>query len=139
MKPPSDLKMSELNSCVHEIQVNENKLAMNKLDLFDNHFERLFLEVLDQELSTLGDSCRETIYSLLKSAFGIEKQEIPDKIELFTNALEDIFGESAKVLEIAIIRAVCQRVNKFKYFPKYGKIVLAEYLIAVRSFLQAKS
>jgi hypothetical protein len=128
-------KMKESNMCMFEIQTDENKIALNKPDSSDNNFEKLLIEAVDEGLSFMGDSCKEAIYFYLKSTFKIEKQEISYKIEEFTNALEKIFGEGSKIIEIRIIRALHQRVNQFNYFPNQGDIVFAEYVVALRRFL----
>lgn len=127
--------MRELNLCMFEIETNENRLGLNKPDSSRNSFEKLLIEAVDEELSIMGDSCREAVYFCLKSIFDIEKQEIPYKIEEFANALENIFGAGAKLIEINIIKTLHQRTQQFKYFPKQGDMIFTEYLAALRHFL----
>jgi len=107
----------------------------NRPDKCKSDFEKFLMEAVDQEFSALGYSCKEAIYSCLESAFDIKKAEIPERIEEFAKAIENMFGTAARLLEIRIIKAVCQRVKEFKYSPKNGDIVFAEYLIALRGFL----
>jgi hypothetical protein len=127
--------MSGLNLCMLEIQTSENKFALNNPDSSKNNFENVLIETVDGCLSSMGDSCREAIYFHLKSTFGIEKQEISYKIEDFANALEEIFGAGARLIEIKIINALHQRVKEFKYFPNQGDIAFTEYVVALRRFL----
>ncbi|MGB9135567.1 MAG: hypothetical protein WCC63_08335, partial [Candidatus Bathyarchaeia archaeon] len=62
-------------------------------------FKKLLLEAVEESLSTLGETPKQAIYYHLKEAFKIGRQEIPDKIDEFVFAIEDIFGQGAKLLE----------------------------------------
>ncbi len=55
-------------------------------------FEHVLLETLDEALSTLGENVKKTVYFHLQQKFLIAKQEIPYKIDDFSDALEQIFG-----------------------------------------------
>jgi hypothetical protein len=94
-------------------------------------FEKLLAEAVDEGLSLLGDSARQAIYFHLEKTFSIEKQNIPNKIEAFTNAIEKIFGLGAKILEIKIIKYLYEKVGRdFKYFPEKENLLLTEYIEA---------
>jgi hypothetical protein len=67
-------------------------------------FEDLFLEAIDEGLSFLGEQTKQSIYSHLKNKYALSKQEIPYRIEDFTEALEDTFQAGAKLLEIKIMK-----------------------------------
>ncbi len=54
--------------------------------------------------SLLGDSAKHAVYFYLKRTFKIKKQEIPNKVEGFTSAIEEIFGPGAKLLKIEIMK-----------------------------------
>jgi len=83
-----------------------------------NHiFEKLFLEAVGEALSSLGTSSKH-IYFHLEKDFNINKQDIPHKIEEFTNAIEEIFGLGAGVLEIQIMKRLYEKVGPFKHFPE---------------------
>src|SRR3989304_7537998 len=86
-------------------------------------FEELLAEAVDEGLSSLGDSAKQAIYFHLEKTFSIEKQNIPNKFEEFTNAIEKIFGLGAKTLEIRIIKSLYEKVGRdFKYFPEKENI-----------------
>ena len=94
-------------------------------------FETLLVEAVDEGLSALGDSAKQAIYFHLEKTFSIEKQNIPNKIEEFTNAIEKIFGLGAKILEIKIIKYLYEKVgHDFKYFPEKENLLLTEYIEA---------
>jgi hypothetical protein len=96
-------------------------------------FRKLLLEAVDEALSWLGNSVKQAIYFHLEKTFGINKQEIPDKIEGFTNAIEEIFGLGAKLLEIRIMNSFYEKDgHTFKYFPEKDELLFAEYMKAAR-------
>jgi len=78
-------------------------------------FEKNLLDAIDEGLYFLGESAKQAIYFHLEKKYGISKQDFPNRIECFTEAIEDIFGCGAKVLEINIMK---------KLFHKMGYISL---------------
>jgi hypothetical protein len=135
MKSVKAFKMSAVKLCMLGIQTSERKFTVDNLEASKNNFEKLLIEAVDEGLSSIGDSCKDTVYFHLRRRFQIEKQEIPYKIEDFANALEEIFGAGARLIEIKIINALHQRVKEFKYFPNQGDIAFTEYVVALRRFL----
>jgi len=96
-------------------------------------FRKLLLEAVDEALSSLGDSVKQAIYFHLERRFNIKKQEIPDRIEEFTNAIEEIFGLGAKLLEIRIMKNFYEKDgHTLKYFPEKDELLFAEYMEAAR-------
>jgi hypothetical protein len=94
-------------------------------------FEKLLLEAIDQGLSSLGDSAKEAVYFYLKRTFSIEKLDIHNKIGEFANAIEEIFGLGAKILEIQIIKCLYEKVGyDFKYFPEKDDLLFTKYVEA---------
>ena len=130
-----NFKMRELDRLIPEIQTSQKKFALNKPRSSESIFEKFLIDVVEEGLSSLGDSCKDTIYFYLRRRFQIGKQEIPHEIEAFTSALEEIFGAGARLIELRIIEALYQRVNRFKYFPKQRDITFTEYVTAMRNFL----
>ena len=101
-------------------------------------FEGLLLEAVDAALSLLGDSSKQAIYFYLEKNFNIEKQDIPNKIEEFTNAIEEILGHGAKVLEIEIMKHLFAKIGSaFEYFPEKDDLLFVEYIYAARTYVRA--
>ena len=67
-------------------------------------FETVLVEAVDEAFSTLGESVKTSIYFHLEHKFIIPKQDIPYRIDDFSDALERIFGIAAKHLEILIMK-----------------------------------
>ena len=74
-------------------------------------FEVVLLETLDEALSTLGETVKKTIYFHLQHKFLIARQEIPYKIDDFSDAIEQIFGSGARTLEILIMTKLHQKIR----------------------------
>ena len=91
-------------------------------------FKKLLLEAVDEALSSLGTSSKH-IYFHLEKEFNINKQNIPHKIEEFTNAIEKTFGPGARVLEIQIMKRLYEKVGPFKHFPERN-LTFIEYVEA---------
>jgi hypothetical protein len=90
------------------------------------------LEAVDDGLSLLGDCSKQALYYHLESNFKIGKQDIPDKIEQFSDAMEKIFGHGAKLLQIEIIKNLYKKVKSdFEYPNKKGELVFVEYVKAL--------
>ena len=101
-------------------------------------FKKLVLEAVDEGLSLLGECSKQALFSYLDSTFKIKKQDIPEKIEEFTNAIERIFGNGAKLLEIEILRQLCKKVeHNFEYTSKRNDSFFIDYVEAVRDCTNA--
>jgi len=104
-----------------------------------NEFDRLLLEAVDEGLSILGESSKQAIYFHLERSFSIKKDEIPYKLETFSNALEQIFGLGANFIEISIMRRLYKKLgNDFKWY-KRGDFTFVDYVIQARRSFQKKT
>ena len=74
-------------------------------------FATILLDSIDEALSSLGQNVKVSIYFHLENKFSVPKEDIPDRIEDFSNALEQIFGQASKQLEILIIKHLHQKIN----------------------------
>ncbi len=114
---------------------SELRLPERKPESCKGKFEKLLVEAVDYGLSSLGDSCRQAIYFYLENNFKIGKKEIPYRIEDFANAIEQIFGPGARLIEIEIMKVLHKKVAHFEYSPKQEDIVFTEYIASLRHFL----
>ena len=74
-------------------------------------FREILLEAIDLSFLSLGEKTRLAIYHYLETRYAISKQEIPDKIEDFVDALEQIFGAGATKLQILIMKHIKEKVE----------------------------
>jgi len=92
------------------------------------NFNRLLLEAIDETLSCLGKSSKAATYHQLETAFKIKKEEIPDRIDDFSRALESLFGLGAKLLEIMFMKNLHAKVKVS------GESVSCEWVVPEMTF-----
>jgi hypothetical protein len=77
----------------------------------ENTFSTILLESIDKAFLTLGKNASASIYMHLEAKFAITKQDIPRRVNDFSDALEQIFGLAAQPLEILIMKFLNEKVN----------------------------
>ena len=100
----------------------------------EDEFKVAINETLDEVFSSFCNLDKEAVYLHLENAFKIKKQEIPFKIEGFADAIEQMFGVGAKLIEIRIIERLHKRIPEFVFFPKKGDVCFKEYVANLRTF-----
>ncbi len=111
------------------------QLNIEKQNSPEEKFDLAIIETVDESFSSFKNLNKEVIYRRLENSFKIKKEEIPFKIEVFADAVEQIFGLAAKLIEIRIIEALCKRFPDFIFLPKEDNIDFREYAISLRDFL----
>ena len=118
---------------------------MVKLSPHEN-FDQLLLEAIDEGLSGLGEAGKASIYIHLEGLFKIRKQEIPSKLNDFSNALERIFGLGARHLEILCMKNLHAKLEVTFKWPTYEsplskwivpEITFQEYVRLMRQNFEA--
>jgi hypothetical protein len=94
-------------------------------------FEEILSESIDESFSWLGESGKRTIYFHLEKEYKISKQDIPYRIEDFTEAIEDVFGLGAKVLEIKIMKHLFTKMGYFQ--PQFHTQQSLEFIKYIKS------
>ncbi len=95
----------------------------------ENRFRKLLLEAVDEGLSALGETPKQAVYFHLQADFNICKRDIPDKIDEFAFAIEKIFGEGARLLEIHIMRMLYKKLGRtVKHQTRMSSLSFTEYL-----------
>jgi hypothetical protein len=77
----------------------------------EKRFSTILLDSIDEALSTLGENSKKAIYFHLETKFGISRQDIPERVNDFSEAIEQIFGLAAQQIEILIMKCLNQQVN----------------------------
>jgi hypothetical protein len=112
------------------------QLSRKKQKPTEDKFSVAIIEAVEESLSLFNNLGKEAVYLRLEKAFKIKKQEIPSKIKEFSDAIEQMFGVGAKLIEIRIIEALHSRIREFVFIPKKGDIDFKEYVASLRAFLQ---
>lgn len=69
-----------------------------------DEFRRALLEAVDEGLLVLGDSVRQVIYRHMESSLSIKRDEIPERLEDFSEVLKKMLGSGANILLTFIAR-----------------------------------
>jgi len=102
-------------------------------------FDAVVLGAIDEALSSLGDSVRQSIYFHLERSFHIKKDEIPCRIGAFARAIEGIFGVGADMLEILIVKKLYEKIGESSA-PNVSKTFsFAEHVNAAESCFQQRN
>jgi len=96
-------------------------------------FNVLLMEAIDEGLASLGKSCKQVIYFHLEKGFNLDKQEIPFRLEEFAEALENVFGVGAKILEIRIMENLFKKIGPVhSCFQTQKNLEFVQYVEAVK-------
>lgn len=107
--------------------------------MIELEFDFLLLEAIDEALSSLGDSIMQTVYFYLEKSFHIKKAEIPCRLGAFTQAIENIFGAGADIIEILIIKKLYEKVGGVFMWNESERFGFTEYVAKVKSLSKEKN
>ena len=95
-------------------------------------FNDIFMQAVDDALSSLGEPAKESIYLHLKSKSGIEKSSIERHLKEFEEGLDRIFGGGAKYIEILIMKNLYKKLNQPLEWNENKNLAFADYVDAAR-------
>lgn len=98
-------------------------------------FEAALTETIDEVFQGLGVDVKQSIYRYLENNYGIRKLQIPVMIEDFAGAIESIFGEAAKLVELKIMEKLQSKVTGFTHKPKNKEILFIAYLNDLKRYV----
>lgn len=61
--------------------------------------EETLLQAVDEALLIPGEVVRTAIYERIERSYQLRREEIPDRLETFHQALQDLLGAGGKVME----------------------------------------
>lgn len=103
----------------------------------EKDFDVLLLEAVDEGLASIGESSKLAMYYHLEKRFGVYKEEIPVKVDAFAQALEQIFGPGAQLLEILMMKRLYEKAGGRFTWSNKRDFTLTEYVAAAKqSFLE---
>ena len=85
------------------------------------------LRAVDEGLLVPGDIVRAAIYEHLEKSYKVKREEIPEKLETFHEALRNLLGAgSSKVMEKLIVRSIYSRLEL--KFTQHDGWTLVDYV-----------
>ncbi len=125
--------MEQLSYTVTPIELDLN---INKFGPQRSNFDEFFLEAVDKALSLLGDQGKKLMYQYLENKCGVNKENIPRKVELFSQGIEAVFGQAAQIIEIRIMHTLHEKAPSFACSgKKTSDLSFVNYVEAFRLFL----
>jgi hypothetical protein len=121
-----------------KIQQNTVSIVMAEIDLNEtprHAFDVIVLESVEEVFSCLGNSCKKAIYHYLEFECAMPRSEIPNRGQEFSNALQNLLGPGAGLIEIEIMKKLSGKVPGFKISPRKSNLSLDNYLSSLSSFL----
>ena len=70
----------------------------------DREPREAFLSMLDRALDTFSTSVRVVVYYELEKSFGVKRQDIPEKLDLFVDTVDRLFGVGAVIVKRALMK-----------------------------------
>jgi len=101
-------------------------------------FEQLVIETIDNVFSSLGTVCRQAIYDYLEKKCKLKKSDIADHAAEFSEALGQIFGGAAALLEMQIMKRLYLKVPQFKHWPEEA-LTFPDYVNALSRFIRRQN
>lgn len=104
-------------------------------DAYEEDFDDILLETIDETLSSLGEPVKNAVYFHLQSNFNISKNEIPKKISAFSDIVQKIFGSGAGRLEIKLMKTLHSKIDVNVKWPEY-KARLSKWIVIDMTFVE---
>ncbi len=102
-------------------------------------FDDLLLEAIDEALSSLGDSVKQSIYFHIQKKF-VARNDIPAHVQDFQGGLEKIFGAGSKFIEILIMKNLHAKIGITVTIEADKPLEFADYVdVAKKNFSKKKS
>lgn len=70
----------------------------------DREPREAFLSILDRALDTFSTSVRAVVYYELEKSFGVKREDVPQKPELFVDTVDRLFGVGAVIVKRALMK-----------------------------------
>lgn len=84
-------------------------------------FNKVFVQAVATAFSVLGNQAKQTILNHLELRYGIKKEGLGKDIKLFTFAIEEVFGQSARLLEMRIMAELHQKLPNVNFVVADGE------------------
>lgn len=100
------------------------------------NFDKLLMDAIDEALSSLGESVKQSIYFHIENKF-VARNEIPTRIQDFQGGLEKIFGAGAQFIEILIMKNLHAKIGITLTIELRDPLEFVDYVKAAKqSFLE---
>jgi hypothetical protein len=102
-----------------------------------SNFDKLLLEAIDEALSSLGESVKQSIYFHIENKF-VTKRDIPRNIKEFQGGLEKIFGTGSQFIEILIMKKLHAKIGLSLTIEANNQLEFVDYVNAAKQDFSKK-
>ena len=88
--------------------------------------EKILLEAVDEGLLVPGEIVRAAIYERIERSYQLRREEIPEIVETFHRALQELLGAGGKVMEKLIAKSLYRRLELS--FTEHDGWTLVDYV-----------
>lgn len=100
-------------------------------------FGKLLLGSIDDALGSMGESAKQSVYFHMERTYKVARNEIPENLPQFQEGLEKIFGVSARLMDILIMKNLYAKVGHPFIMEKNQQLEFIKYVNAARqSFMK---
>ncbi len=110
-------------------------LELTKSENCNPKFEVLFLEAVDSAFAMMGDHARRRLWIFVENRIGVNQIENGSDLEGFAEALEDVLGPAAQLVEMRIMQYLHDRVPSFRYSLTKGELSFLSYVQALQHYV----
>lgn len=103
------------------------------------NFDELLLSAIDEALSSLGESVKQSIYFHIENKFSVSRNDIPENLVQFQGGLEKIFGTGARFIEIMIMKNLHAKIGVPLMLGKRKQLEFIEYVDAAKQGFMNKN
>ena len=101
-----------------------------------SEFDKLLVSAIDDALTSLGESVKQSIYFHIENKFNVARNDIPENLKDFQGGLEKIFGTGARFIEILIMKNLHTKIG-LPLKMESEQLEFVEYIdVAKRGFLE---
>jgi len=119
---------------IHKVILKVTRFRQFRDEKMD--FDKTLLEAVDCALLALGESPRKAIYYHLNKSFKLQKEDIPEDTDKFSDALNTIFGPGAEVIEKLIVKNLYNKLNL--NFDEKANFEIDDYISLAREVAKHK-
>ncbi len=101
----------------------------------DLAFVIFFTEAVESAFSLLGPRSKQILLDYVYGRLGAGRGPIVVDVAAFAEAIEDVFGPAAHLIEMRIMQFLHEKVPSFRYIHVKGELSFLNYVEAFRCFV----
>ena len=106
-----------------------------QIELKLNGFQEVAIDAIDQVFSMIGSEPKISLYRLLEKKYKLRQEDIPGRIGDFSNAIEQIFGTGALLIELEIMKKIRQMFPLFECKAENVSFSFNDFMDSFRHYL----